>query len=81
MAKATPNPLSDFNYCKTYIGKQVIKPSGKPFKSGQKINTVKDVILHPVLHTPAFTFVEDNSYVSCTQCTEHKFEQTSELSM
>lgn len=40
----------------------------KPFKSGQKINTVKGVIDHLVLHIPAYTFVEDDSYVECRRC-------------
>jgi hypothetical protein len=39
-----------------------------PFKSGQKINTVKGVIDHPILHIPAYTFVEDDSYVECRRC-------------
>lgn len=52
----------------------------KPFKSGQKINTVKAVIDHPILHVPAYTFVEDDSYVECRRCcvvygyTEHQNE-------
>jgi hypothetical protein len=47
----------------------------KPFKSGSKVNTVKDVILWnpsvgkfagvPALH---FAFVEDDSFVRCAQC-------------
>lgn len=52
-----------------YIGKQVCKrPSGKPFKSGNKINTVKGIINHPQLNIPAFTFEEDDSYVECRKC-------------
>lgn len=44
------------------------KHKQKPFKSGQKINTVKAVIDHPILHIPAYTFVEDDSYVECRRC-------------
>ena len=40
----------------------------KPFKSSQKINTVKAVIDHSILHVPAYTFVEDDSYVDCRRC-------------
>jgi hypothetical protein len=48
------------------IGKQVYKHlSGKPFKSRLKYNTVKGVINHPILNIPAYTFVEDESYVAC----------------
>jgi hypothetical protein len=49
------------------IGKCVKKDS-KPFKSGRKINTVKDVIEHPILFVPAYTFKEDDSYVECRRC-------------
>ena len=51
-----------------YFGKQVMKVSGKPFKSGQKTNTVKGLIVHPALKVFAFTFEEDDSYVECRQC-------------
>ena len=61
----------------SFIGKQVSKkPNGqnsKPFKSGSKINTVKGIIEHPQLKVPAFTFVEDDSYVNCSRC--HLVEQ------
>jgi hypothetical protein len=40
----------------------------KKFKSGFEINTVKDVIIHPQLGVPAFTFYEDDSYVACKTC-------------
>ena len=32
------------------------------------MNTVKDVIEHPTLHIPAYTFEEDSSYVECRRC-------------
>ena len=59
------------------IGKKVSKTSPvrtsgrltpKPFKSGSKFNTVKDVIMHPILNIPAYTFEEDESYVECRRC-------------
>ena len=59
------------------IGKKVTKtsPTGKngdrvpkPFKSTFKVNTVKDVIIHPILNIPAYTFEEDESYVECRRC-------------
>lgn len=51
------------------IGLKVKKKSGKPFKSRLKVNTVKSVISHPILHgEEAYTFEEDESYVSCCQC-------------
>lgn len=63
------------NYRKN-IGKRVQKTSInpenkykiKPFKSGFKTNTVRDVIDHPILHIPAYTFHEDDSYVECRRC-------------
>lgn len=50
------------------IGKLVKKKTNKPFKSQSRINTIKDVILHPRLGIPAYTFVEDDSYVDCNVC-------------
>lgn len=56
------------------VGKRVIKTtmrnSGepKPFKSGNRINTVIGVIYHPKLHIPAYLFIEDDSYVECRRC-------------
>ena len=37
----------------------------KPFKSKSKINTIKGIIEHPILHEPAYIFFEDDSYVLC----------------
>jgi len=52
-----------------WIGHKVRKKSPHPFKSGSKINTVKGIIPHPQLPgKPAFTFVEDESYVACHVC-------------
>lgn len=52
---------------KKNIGKKVYKEK-KPFKSGLRVNTVKDVIIHPQLKIPAYTFIEDDSYVECRRC-------------
>lgn len=41
-----------------YIGRKC-KKNNKPFKS---------VISHPLLLIPAFTFIEDDSYVECRRC-------------
>lgn len=58
---------------KQNIGKRTHKTSRqgtepKPFKSGRKINTIKDVVEHPVLKIPAYTFEEDESCVECRKC-------------
>lgn len=62
-------------FCEYYIGKRVCKgsiskqePNNKPFKSGLIMNTVKGVIIHPILNIPAYTFEEDDSYVECRRC-------------
>jgi hypothetical protein len=60
--KYEPNKLYEKN-----IGKKVTKAT-QPFKSGFKINTVKSIIDHPILHIPAYTFEEDDSYVECRRC-------------
>jgi hypothetical protein len=51
---------------------EVIKKSGKPFKSGNKINTVtgETINLQDPKKRLAFTFLEDDSIVSCHQCKE-----------
>jgi hypothetical protein len=51
--KCTKMSVSNFNY------------TPKPFKSGEKINTIKGVINHPHLNIPAYIFIEDDSYVEC----------------
>jgi hypothetical protein len=62
----------DIHLAETYIGKQCMKGKGtkepKPFKSGSKINTIKGVIVHPILNVPAYIFVEDDSFVECRRC-------------
>jgi len=53
------------------VGMRVKKPSGKPFKSGNKINTVKEIVDHPNSPregTKAFSFYEDDSVVDCNSC-------------
>ena len=55
------------------IGKKVRKTSPKPFKSGKKVNTVKSIVMHPILKdVMAFTFEEDDSIVECRRCAEVK---------
>jgi len=50
-------------------GKKVIKISGKPFKSGLKVNTIKDIITHPKREgKEAYLFYEDDSFVSVEMC-------------
>jgi hypothetical protein len=62
--------VNTFEYYESMIGKKVKKTSDKPkpFKSGFKINTVKDIVRHEFLDIPAFTFEEDDSYVECRRC-------------
>lgn len=52
------------------IGSQVRKKSNKPFKSGEKINTIKGYCVHPKLLINCYTFEEDNSYVEVRRCTK-----------
>jgi len=57
--------LSELKAWPTWIGKQVSKVSGKPFKSTKKVNTVTDITVHPITGVSAFTFAEDESLVEC----------------
>ena len=57
--------------CEKNIGKRCTKKNNtkkRPFKSGFKTNTISGVINHPILNIPAYTFVEDDSYVECRRC-------------
>jgi hypothetical protein len=55
-------------YAESLIGNPVIKESGKPFKSRNKINTVKGVTINPHTSLPALVFNEDDSIVDAHQC-------------
>jgi hypothetical protein len=54
------------------IGKKVSKVRKdrvpKPFKSGFKVNTVKEITINPNTQKPAFLFIEDDSVVDCHIC-------------
>jgi hypothetical protein len=56
------------NHPEDAIGKQVFKPSGKPFKSGKKVNTANSLTINPNTGRKAFTFIEDDSIVDVCQC-------------
>jgi hypothetical protein len=59
-------PVQDFM---SNVGKRVEKYSGKPFKSGKKINTATGIIMNKELGNVAcYTFVEDESCVECYRC-------------
>lgn len=67
--------LDEIKVLSENIGKKVEKCSigrqeenGKPFKSGSITNTVKSIIIHPILEVFAYTFEEDDSYVECRRC-------------
>lgn len=51
---------------------KVFKKSGKPFKSGNKVNTVKGETRNEQdpKGRPAYTFFEDDSIVNTDQCSE-----------
>ena len=40
----------------------------KSFKSGEKFNTIKGVVINPNSGNPAFTFLEDDSCVDTHKC-------------
>jgi len=58
------------------IDRKVCKKSCKPFKSGNKINTVSGIINHPQRQGKlAFVFYEDESHVSAEICLEVKEDE------
>lgn len=62
--------LIEFFCTPIYSGVRVKKSSGKPFKSGHKVNTVAGLTCNPNTDELAYTFVEDDSIVDCKQCEE-----------
>lgn len=65
----TRKQLATPEFQQALIGQQVVKRSGKPFKSGAKIGTVKGLTVHPTTQRACFTFEEDDTYVECGRCT------------
>lgn len=61
----TPVELANLQ---SHAGMLVYKPSGKPFKSTRKVNTVKGVMMHPITQRPCYTFEEDDTYVEVIKC-------------
>lgn len=61
-------------FYRDWIGRKVAKIARRetapcPFKSGNKVNTVRGIIEHPQLPgEPAFVFDEDDSHVRCSIC-------------
>lgn len=45
------------------VGMQVAKLSGKPFKSGNTIGTIKEIVVHPITKKDAVVLVEDSTVV------------------
>jgi len=63
------------------IGKAVVKTSGKPFKSGEKIATPLRYEEHH-LHTPHPAFaMDDGSLVECFRCALHVAEDDSNVTI
>lgn len=50
-----------------WVNHEVIKHSGKPFKSGKKIGVVKELTTNPYSNKKAFK-MDDDSIVDCHQC-------------
>lgn len=51
-----------------WIGKEIVKHSDKPFKSGFKTGIPKDVGVNPNSNKMAFIMSDDDTYVDCKQC-------------
>lgn len=65
------------------VGTKVSKLSGKPFKSGFVVNTIKGVVEHPNkinpetnVGVPAYTFFEDDSVVEAAACAKANIFKT-----
>lgn len=60
---------------------KVTKISGKPFKSGLKINTVKSTTINPNTNKEAYTFYEDDSIVDKWKVKEIEYLSTSQINV
>ncbi len=56
------------NDWENWVGLQIIKRSGKPFKSGEKVGIVESVEINPNSDKKAFRMKEDQTLVDCHQC-------------
>lgn len=52
-------------------GTKVVKISRRPFKSGEKIATVKELTVNPYTDREAYSFEEDDSVVEVRMCKEY----------
>jgi hypothetical protein len=50
------------------VGTKVKKVSNKPFKSGNKVNTISGYTTHPLKKTLCYTFENDESFVEAVIC-------------
>jgi hypothetical protein len=60
------NKFSDQDNWTSYIGQKIIKHSGKPFKSGEKIGTPLEMTVNEHSGREAFK-MDDGSVVDCFQ--------------
>ena len=76
------------SFYENHIGEKVAKTNikkgktifnRKPFKSKNRVNTIKGVITHPELGIPAYVFEEDDSYVECRRCKILNYTEIKEL--
>ena len=65
------NDFNNFPNWKTYsqwIGKSILKKSGKHFKSGKKVGMIKSLVLHEHLNNVLAFKMDDESVVRCGIC-------------
>ena len=60
--------FSDAQNWDNYVGKQIVKRSGKPFKSGNKVGVVENMSINPNTGRKAFLMRDDQTLVDCHQC-------------
>lgn len=60
------NDYEDYVIAHSLVGFDVVKRSGKPFKSTSKVNTAKGVTRNPNTNKWGLTFEQDDSIVDVT---------------
>ena len=62
--------LKDKDNWKYWVGNEIVKHSGKPFKSGLKIGIPNGMGINP--NSGKQAFIMDDCYVDCYQCKFHR---------
>jgi len=58
----------NFSLYISWLDAPLVKKSGKPFKSGEKVGKAVDVVMHEHLYETLAFLMDDGSKVRCSYC-------------